>query len=211
MKTTDIIKRLHIEKKEFVISSDLNDYCKEAALNYDSTVKYLEERKYLVRIFRGIFYVKTAEELYSKHAKYNHLELVAKGLELKNVTNWYFGLYTALKINNMTHEYFTIDDVLNDSIFRQNPMSINGRKFNFIKISKKLLNIGIKKHGMINYSDPEKTILDFIYLWKYNGKQNKRIVMDISEWANNLSKIKLKKYSKHYPKSVQKIIDEVKL
>ena len=60
MKTTDIIKRLHIEKKEFVISSDLKNYCKEAALNYDSTVKYLEERKYLVRIFRGIFYVKNS-------------------------------------------------------------------------------------------------------------------------------------------------------
>ena len=86
------------------------------------------------------------------------------GLELKKVTNWYYGLNTALQLNNMTHEYFVIDDILNDTIFRQNIMTIKERKYNFRKISKKLLNFGIKNSGIVKYSDPEKTILDFIYL-----------------------------------------------
>jgi hypothetical protein len=53
-----------------------------------------------VRIFRGIFYIKSAEEIDMRRDRYNHLELVAKGLELKGVKDWYFGLYTALKVTS---------------------------------------------------------------------------------------------------------------
>ena len=78
--------------------------------------------KYIIRIFRGIFYVKSLEEIKYKKVKYNHLELVAKGLELKGVKHWYFGLHTALKLNNATHEYFTIDYVITDSFYRNKPI-----------------------------------------------------------------------------------------
>lgn len=60
--------------------------------------------------------MKSPEELKLRRTKYNHLELVRKGMELKKVKNWYFGPHTALKMNNMTHEHFTIEDLVSDSI-----------------------------------------------------------------------------------------------
>ncbi|WP_268541932.1 type IV toxin-antitoxin system AbiEi family antitoxin domain-containing protein [Candidatus Nitrosotenuis cloacae] len=209
MKTTVLLEKLWLEKKEFVTSKDLKEYCKLFKLKYDSAIHYLLKMKYVVRIFRGIFYIKSLEEAKMKKSKYSHLELVAKGLELKGVKNWYFGLHTALKLNNMTHEYFTIDEVISDSLFRAKPVTISGYKFRFVKISPSLLSFGVirSKNTMLPYSDPEKTILDFIYLMTQEGKDAMRAEMDVSEWAENTSREKIRKYSKNYPKTVANIAE----
>src|SRR3989304_1661985 len=114
MKKSLLLKKLQIDKKEIVTSTELKQYCNQLKLNYESTIDHFVTRGHLIRIFRGIFYVKTLDEIKLEETKYNRLELVAKGLKLKGVQNYYFGLYTALKLNNMTHEHFTIDYVLND-------------------------------------------------------------------------------------------------
>jgi predicted transcriptional regulator of viral defense system len=162
----------------------------------------------MVRIFRGIFYVKTLDEIKLGKNKYSHIELVAKGLELKGVKNWYFGLYTALKLNNMTHEHFSIDYVINDRILRVKPMKIAGYRFRFMKLKPALFNFGITKNSVV-YSDHEKTILDFIYMWRYNGVPKEKIAADVREWSKDISKSKMAKYAKNYPKTVQEIVTEV--
>ncbi len=207
MKVSKLLNKLWIEKKEFVTSEILKDYCKRLHLNYDITVTNFVHRGHLTRIFKGIFYVRSPEGLVLGSGKYNHLELVAKGLEMKGVKNWYFSLQSALKLNSMTHEYFVIDKVISDSIFRQKSIKIAERKFKFIKLAPQLFGFGIKKEGLLCYSDPEKTILDFVYLWKQEGKDDERIVMDVSEWAENISQKKIFGYLEHYPKSVTKIVD----
>ncbi len=208
MKTKLLLRKLHMEGKEFVTSAELKRYCKSMQLNYETTVRHLIPRGYLTRIFRGVFYIKPLDEVRLGKAKYSHLELVAKGLELKGVKNWYFGLYTALKLNNMTHEHFTVDYVINDKIFRAKPVSIAGHKFKFVKLASSLLGFGVLKRN-ISYSDAEKTILDFIYIWRYNGIPKDKIVLDIAEWAENISKAKIRKYAKKYPKTVREIVEEV--
>ena len=110
-------------------------------LNYEITIRHLVSRGYIIRIFKGIFYIKTLEETKLNKSKYNHLELVAKGLELKGVKNWYFGLYTALKFNNITHESFTVDYVVNDKLLRSKPINIAGYKFRFVKLTPKLITV----------------------------------------------------------------------
>jgi hypothetical protein len=149
VKVSILIEKLWIDKKEFITAADLKSYCKSLKLDYTTTVKNFTHRGHLVRIFKGIFHVRPPEGLMLGRNKYNHLELVAKGLELKGVKNWYFGLHTALKRNNMTHEYFTIDEVISDSLFRANPINIAGYKFKFVKLSPELIKFGIKKDGMI--------------------------------------------------------------
>jgi len=62
---------------------------------------------------------------------------------------------------------------------------------------------------MVRYSDPEKTVLDFIYIWRYNGVPDDKIVLDISEWAKQGSKEKLMSYAKKYPKTVTEIVERV--
>jgi len=208
MKISILLKKLRVDNSEFVASSELKQYCKQMKLDYKSVIRYYVSRGYLTRIFKGIFYVKSLDEIKLGKTKYSYLELVAKGLELKGVKNWYFGLYTALKLNNMTHEHFATDYVVNDRIFRANPMKIAGYKFRFVKLKVPLFKFGIIKNGL-TYSDPEKTIIDFIYVWRYNGVPKEKIVTDVAEWAKDLSKSKVKKHAQNYPKTVQEIVVEV--
>ncbi len=206
MKVSILLEKLWIDKKEFVTAADLKLYCKTMKLDYTTTVKNFVHRGHLVRIFRGIFYVRSPEGLMLGRAKYNHLELVAKGLELKGVKNWYFGLHTALKRNNMTHEYFTIDEVISDSLFRANPINIAGYKFRFIKLSPPLIKFGVREEEIIRYSDPEKTILDFIYLSRHEGMTFEKIAMDVGDWIKDISEKKLRKYAMNYPKTVKRAV-----
>lgn len=149
------------------------------------------------------------EDLKLGRSDYDHLDLVAQGLKLKGVMNWYFGLHTALKLNNMTHEHFVVEEVINDKIFRPRPMTIADHKFKFIKTPKSLLKFGIIKKNKIRYSDPERTILDFIYIWKQHGLPSNKILFDVSDWTKNTSKNIFNEYSKHYPKSVRSIVEMI--
>ena len=205
---TLLLKKLRMDEKEFVTSAELKQHCKSMKLNYETVIRYFASRGYLVRIFRGIFFIKSLDETKLGKTKYNYMELVAKGLEIKNVKNWYFGLYTALKLNNMTHEHFTVDYVVSDKIFRAKAMNIAGYKFKFIKLTPQLLQFGITKDGL-RYSDAEKTILDFIYIWRYNGIPKEKIVLDLAEWIENISKERIKEYAKKYPKTIRDIVEEV--
>lgn len=197
-----LVKKLHLEGNEFVTAEDVAKHCKILKMNSKNATSYLLKKKYLLRIFNGIFYIRTFDEIKLDKAKYNHLELVSRGLEMKGVKNWYFGLYTALKLNNLTHEHFTEDFVLNDKIFRAKPMNIAGYKFRFLKLKPGLLGFGIAK-DTLRYSDAEKTILDFIHVWRYNGVPEDKIIMDLSEYAANVSKKKILYYAENYSKSVR--------
>lgn len=74
---------------------------------------------------------------------------VKENIPQLGVKNWYFGLYTALKLNNMTHEHFAVDYVVNDRLFRPKPMTIAGYKFRFLKLAPRLLKFGITENDLI--------------------------------------------------------------
>jgi hypothetical protein len=210
MKMSLLVEKLWMENKEFVTSEELKGYCRSMKMDYALVIRYLVSRKkYLLRIFRGIFYVRSLEELRLGRSKYNHLELVAKGLELKGVKDWYFGLHSALKLNNMTHEHFAVEEVVSDSVFRANPFDIAGYKFRFVKLSPSLVSFGIREERVLRYSDPEKTILDFIYLARQKGVPADKIIADVSSWSAGLSKDMLRKYAKKYPKTVAAVAEMV--
>jgi predicted transcriptional regulator of viral defense system len=209
MSTTLLLKKLRIENKEFVTADELRAYCRSMEVQYDAAIRYFIKKGYLLRIFKGIFYVRSLEELKLGRSRYNHLELVAKGLELKKVNNWYFGLHTALKLNNMTHEHFTIEEVVSDLVFRAKPMKIAGYSFRFVKLSPALLGFGIIKKNGIRYSDVEKTVLDFVYLWRYRGIPGEKIAEDVSNWARGRSREKLMRYARNYPATVRAILQGV--
>jgi predicted transcriptional regulator of viral defense system len=208
MKESVLLKKLRIERKEFVTANELKQYCRQINISYNAAIGHFVSRGQITRIFKGIFYVKSLDEVKLGKTKYNYLELVAKGLELKGVKNWYFGLYTALKLNNMTHEHFTVDYVINDKIFRAKPIKIAGYNFKFVKLKSSLFNFGIIKEHL-RYSDPEKTILDLAYMWRYKGMPQERAMADIAEWATDLSQARINEYAKNYPKTVQAISSKV--
>ncbi|UCE38783.1 MAG: hypothetical protein JSW00_06020 [Thermoplasmata archaeon] len=208
MTMSPVLRKLHLENKEFAIADDIRGYCKDFGVDYNNTIRNLTARGYLLRIFKGIFYVRSFEEVKMGGMKYSHLELVSKGMGLKGIANWYFGLNTALKLNNATHEHFTVDYVVSDTLFRNKPINIGGYKFRFVKLKESLLTFGIK-YKKYRYSDLEKTILDLLYISRYSSVPKEKIVIDIEEYMGSVSKNRIQKYSKKYPKTVQKILEEV--
>lgn len=207
MKSSSILRKLRLEGKEFVTSDEIKEICSSLNIKYESAIRHLIPRGHLIRIFRGIFYVTTPDEALTKRRKYSHLELVSKGLKVKEVEDWYFGLYTALKLNNMTHEHYVIEYVVNDVIQRSNPMEIAGYRFRFVKVKSQLLGFGVVGDEL-RHSDPEKTILDFIYLWRYNGIPDHRITLSVKEWTNDIDEEKLKSHSEYYPRTVARLLEE---
>lgn len=203
------MRKLWVENRKFIDHTNLKNMCRKLGVTYEDIIRYLLRREYLVRIFRGIFYVKSPDEIKIKKNNLSHLEMIAKGLEIKGVENWYFGLHTALRLNGATHEYFPVDFVLNDKIFRAKEVKIAGHRFKFIKI-KPTLFFGIKRTNELRYSDLEKTILDFIYLWRYRGIPEDKIVLDISELVNTASKKNLFEHSKRYPKTIKRTLELIR-
>lgn len=197
-----IVEKLARDNKKFILSNEIKNYCRKLSLDYLPTIKYLIRNKYLARVFRGIFYIYSIEERKLGKSEMNFSEILKNALEIKGVKNWYFGLETGLKFNNLTHEYFTIDYVLNDKLFRAKPITIMGRKVKFYKLSLKMFLFGIVKKN-VNYSDSEKTLLDLLYLKHYSKEE-------FEEIAEELSKTKLLKYAKNYNKRVVDIVKEMK-
>jgi hypothetical protein len=185
-----LVRKLSRNIKKIITSDELKEDCKYLKMDYYVTIRYLTHYKYLARIFRGIFYVYSIEERKLGKVDMNFYDILAEALKLKGVKNWYFGLETALKFNNMTHEYFNMDFVMNDKIFKAKSMMIMGRKVRFYKVKSKLFSFGIKKDRYV-YSDPEKTAIELVYL-KHYGRLN------FEEIAEDLSKDKIIRYSKNY-------------
>ena len=76
------------------------------------------------------------------------------------------------------------------------------------RLKKELTKFGIIKNKF-PYSDPEKTILDKIYLGIYNGLTDSIIKNNIIEYFDECDKKKLINYAKHYPKSVSRFIENI--
>jgi len=205
-----LVRKLFMDKERYVSEEKIKEYCGKLNLSYTNAIKYLSKYKYIKRIMRGFFYFPTIEERKLYTTIPSIYEAISKAMEYKKVKNWYFGLETAIKLNAITHEVFTIDYVISDTIFRPKPIEILGHKVKFVKLSKNLFGFGIKKTDFMVYSDLEKTILDLIHIKKYSGKSNKAIKDELIEWVDEANKSKMKKYTKHYSTTVEKVMEELK-
>ena len=66
------------------------------------------------------------------------------------------------------------------------------------------------KNGVvIKYSDLEKTILDYAYLKKKKGESDESAATLLVEYEEKVDIKKLKRYLRHYPKSVRKCIKAI--
>lgn len=205
-----IVEKLWRNEKKFITREELRSYSKMLKLSYESVIGYLLNNKYIIRILRGIFYVRSIEEKKKDTINISFYDAIAEALKIKKITNWYFGLESAIKLNNLTHEYFTIDYIISDKLKRPKPIKILGHKVKFLSIKKELLNFGIKK-DKIPYSDAEKTILDIIYFSLYNNLSEPEIKNKIEDYISKCNRKKLKEYSKYYPKTVLRLIEREKI
>ncbi len=206
-----IIREFSLKGKKIITTCDLKSICDKYGFDFRKTKVALLNKGYLVTIFRGVYYLKDYNEKKTGVIKYSANELLSLGLSEKGIKNWYFGLNTALKILNLTHEIFPVNYVLNDKFNRTMPIEILGSKFMFRKIKTPLFAFGIKETTtsnriLIRYSDAEKTLLDMAYLYRLSGKPSDAIKSLIKEYREAISKNKLFTYSKNYPATIKTIV-----
>lgn len=201
-----VLKKIKQDNKEFVTSEELQIYSKDLYLDYRTISNYLVTRGFLLNILDDIYYVKSEEEILQNKLNYSILELVGKGLDLKNVKNWYFGLYTALNLINIEYEHENdMFYLINDQIIKEKPIKILGKDFRFLTFKNALFNFGIIDNK-VKYSDHEKTILDLIYLWQYNHMNESRILINAYKLLDGISEEKILDYSQYYPISNRKVL-----
>lgn len=203
-----LVKKLELLHRKFITREELKSYCKGLKLDYYTSIMYLTSNNYIVRVLRGIFYVKSIEERKLNKLDISFEDAISEALSIKGVKKWYFGLESAIKLNNITHEYFAVETIISDKLSRPNPFDIMGRKVRFVKLNGKLLEFGIIKNKF-NYSDAEKTILDFVYLGKYNRNSDEGIKNKVAGYIGDCKKSKLREYSENYPKTVGKLVEEL--
>jgi len=157
-----------------------------------------------VRIIRGLYYVKTVEEFELKKSPdiYKILFLGLNKLKVK----WYFGLYTALRLDGLTHEFFDTIFILNDRIYRPKEIKIAGERVKFLKLTSKLVDFGIVDEDSKRFSDVEKTLLDLIYISRYRSLPEGRIISMIEGYREKAQTSKILEYLRFYPKAVEKVV-----
>ncbi|WP_460129487.1 type IV toxin-antitoxin system AbiEi family antitoxin domain-containing protein [Thermococcus prieurii] len=188
-----------------ITKEELREVCERFGENFEYIVNYYISRGYLVRILRGVYYVKTLEE-YKFGRTPDPMTLIAKAMNKLDL-KWYFGLYTSLRLNGATYEYYSRIFLITPVITRPKPITVLGEEVQFVKLKESLLGFGVVKRRKIQYSDLEKTLLDFIYLKRYNKRLNADAV--VQEYLAKAKKEKLMEYSKAYPKSVQREVEAI--
>ncbi len=204
-----IWKRLQIENKKIVTSNEIEKLAEEIDKDKKRSLYYLQEEGYITRILRGFFYVKSFEERQQKTFNASIYEMVAGALGKKEVNKWYFGLETALKLNNLTHEYFTIDYVLTDSYRTTKVITILKTRFQFLKRSEKYFHKGIIKKNGLRYSNLEKTVLDLAYQKYLDAKNPRLFLTPIKEYQEKIDVEHAKDLLSLYPRSFRKKVEDV--
>lgn len=212
MKRKDTIMR-ELSPGRVVTAEELEAVCAKYGFDFENTKISLLNHGDLLTIFNGIYYLKDYAEQKTGALKYSPRELLSLGMEKKGIKNWYFGLETALKMLNLTHEVFAVDYLVNDSFNRVNPTEMGGTAFTFRRLKSSLffgLKESLTKNGVkLYHSDLEKTLLDMAYLEKRSGKTDASVAASLAEYLEHADRQKLLKYAKYYPKTVQNIVSEV--
>ena len=209
MKISEIWFRLATGKDRFVSSGELKPLAKSIRKSYDEAVNYLLRQSYFVRVLRGFFYVKSPEEVKLKVLRQGTQDLIAGALDKKGVGSWFFALESALKLNNMTHEYFTVGYVVTDSYTTPWPISVVDSKYRFLKWKEKIHGFGIIQKGKLRYSDPERTVLDLCYQSLYSKKRPETIRGIYLEYKSKLKSKKVREYLKHYPRRLSESLEDL--
>jgi len=198
MEARAIWKKLIIDNKRISTSEEIRELARKLDKDQWRSLKYLQSQGYIIRILRGVFYVLSPKEREIGGVDPSIYDLVGMALDVKDVKRWFFGLESALKLNNMTHEFFNIEYVITDSFRTTKVIKIMDTNFKFIKRNEKYFKFGIVISGNYRYSDPEKTVLDMAYERYLESKEPSYIIEPIEEYHNMIDIKKIRSYIDNY-------------
>ena len=209
MKNSMIWKKMIVDGKRYTTSSEIKALAMKLDKDPKRSLSYLQEHEYIIRILRGIFYVKDPEERERDFLRHSIYDMIAEALKIKGVKNWYFGLETALKMNNKTHEYFAVDYLITDSFRTTKVITIIDSKFQFLKWGEFHFTFGIRKKNTIRYSDREKTVLDMIYRRHIITQKSRYTLSPYYDYIELLDRDRIMEYIINYPNEFRKIMEDI--
>lgn len=191
-----------------VTTDDVHGAAERLGKDPENAVRHLRREGYLLPLFKGYYYVRSPEELKLGDPRYNPLELFVLAANAKGIGHWYFGLHTALSLNRMTHEDRREETVISEGLYRINGVKVGAKRFVIHKWKPEFAAFGLAERGLIRYSDPEKTVLDFAYLdhWRERkGKAPTRVWLD---HVDDVDAGTLGSYLGRYPDAVRTTVEE---
>jgi|GEM_PF-1254900 len=152
-------------KLRCVSTKDIEELCSHFGFSPTNVRTILIRKGALVPLFfKGIYYVRTSSELLTKTLPLDSLILATLACDKKFGKDWYFGLQTALKLNELTGvQTSTKIFIITKKQVRSKIRSMGSMEFIFSKIKISSDDGIIEKNGL-RYSDPVRTVLDFLHL-----------------------------------------------
>ena len=202
-----IWETLSRNRERVVATRRIVELAERIDLNATSAIRSLRKAERIVPLFKGYYYLRDGNEILL-HAAANPLELFARGANAKGIGSWYFGLHTALRLNEMTHEHSNDEFVVSDAFYRPKGVMIAERRFVVLKWRPSMTRFGLKRIGEYSWSDPEKTVLDYAFLDHYLRVKGHPVTGVWKENLTNLRRSKLKSYLPNYPVPVRSMLEE---
>ncbi len=205
-----IIDKLRLSPEKILLKEEIIQTMKEYSRVYKTEVNiislwtYLRKDNYIRRILGDYYYIYSLEERYGGYCRFSEEELIFLILEKMKI-QWYLGLESALKENKITWQALTIVTIINNHF--SGIKKLGNSKFKFIKTRDKF-KLGLIKKKTNNsvayfYSAPEKTYLDFLYFYSYDGKDIDAIKKSLDF---KVEKSKVIEYARDYTAKIQEAI-----
>jgi len=155
-----------LERNDRVVSTnEIRAACNLLKLDFKVVLVGLNRAKVLEPvIFKGVYYVKRREEKDLGVIKEGPLNVIARACSLKLKKNWYFGLATALKLSGLWEQQTlaTATIITKKRVQRANT-SFAGMAVEFKQLSGVSFNELVRQKGVLRYSRPARTMLDYAY------------------------------------------------
>jgi hypothetical protein len=196
------------EGREFLTGRAISEMARRIGAKPENALRHLRREHYLLPLFRGFYYVRTAEEVRLGTERHDALELFALAARAKGIGEWYFGLETALRLHGLTHEDRREETVVSRSFYRIRGVPIGTRRFVVHKWDPALFRFGLVRRGSYRVSDPEKTILDLAYLDHWRERKGHSPTRTWTEHVGSVDARKVRLYLPRYPEELRRIVEE---
>ncbi len=193
-------------KDRAVRMGDLKDIAREFGKGEREVIEYLVRKGLAIRIVGDIYYI--VNPLNTEPTMW---KMLAAGLNRAGV-KWYYGLYSAWMNGRMVQQVYSGEVIVNNKY--SGKRKIGGVEVYFFKTKRgNFFTFGIEeiKKG-VYISDPEKTVLDFIYFGNY-GRIPTLTISEVIDsyfdpdnsliYFNGRNYERMKKYLGYYPDFVR--------
>lgn len=209
--STRIVEKLRSGTQKIIFKEEIFQVIKEyqriyqKKVNFNSIWTYLRKSNYIKRILGDYYYIYSLKERSNHYCQYSEEELIFFVLGKMNV-KWYLGLERALQEHKISWQVLNNIPIINT--YFSGIKKFGSSRFKFIRTREKRCKFGLIERKTNNkvtyfYSDLEKTYLDFLYFYSYQGKDIETIQRQLDF---KIKKNVVKRYAQQYSKKIQRVL-----